>query len=100
MIRIRPITLISQRGLTFLHEELLQIMFTAFLEKRQLVAFLHEFHAHLYITSHGNPALHRGVIVSPTDYTRFVVNYDHLNLESQNQAKNIPVVLPSFPIKI
>ena len=25
---------------------------------------------------------------------------DPLNLESQNQAKNIPVVLPSSPIKI
>ena len=70
------------------------------LSLKKAVAFLHEFHAHLYITSHGNPALHRGVTVSPTDYPRFVVNYDLLNLEYQNEAKNIPVVLPSFPNKI
>ena len=30
----------------------------------------------LYIYQLGNPALDRGVIVSPTDYPRFVVNYD------------------------
>ena len=42
----------------------------------------------------------REVIVSPTDYPRFVVNYDQLKLESQNQAKNIPMGLPSSPIKI
>ena len=42
----------------------------------------------------------REVIVSPTDYPRFVVNYDQLKLESQNQAKNIPMGLLSSPIKI
>ena len=31
---------------------------------------------------------------------RSVIKVDPLNLESQNQAKNIPVGLPSSPIKI
>ena len=30
----------------------------------------------------------------------FAIKFNPLNLESQNQAKNIPVVLPSSPIKI
>ena len=30
----------------------------------------------------------------------FDIKVDPLNLKSQNQAKNIPVVLPSSPIKI
>ena len=40
----------------------------------------------IFYTNYEPPALHRGVIVSPTDYPRFVVNY---------QAKNILVALPS-----
>ena len=44
-------------------------------------------------------------IVTPAVYPRLVLNFDlpifdPLNLEYQNQAKNIPVVLSSFPIKI
>ena len=30
----------------------------------------------------------------------FSIKVDPLNLESQNQARNIPMGLPSFPIKI
>ena len=49
-------------------------------------------------------------MVSPAVYPRYVVIMilaiftntivDPLNLESQNQAKNIPVIFPSSPIKI
>ena len=51
----------------------------------------------------GNPALSRLLKVSPAVYPHlndFSVKVDTLNLESQNQAKNIPVGLPSSPIKI
>ena len=51
-----------------------------------------------------NPTLPmpRALIVSPAVYPRLVVNYDfiRLNLESQNQTKDIPVFFPSSPIKI
>ena len=49
------------------------------------------------------------IIVTPAVYPHLVVNYDFskffykkdpLNLESQNQAQNIPVGLPSSQIKI
>jgi len=41
-------------------------------------------------------------MVTPAVYPHLVVsyNFDLLNLESQNQAKNIPMVLPSSQIKI
>ena len=43
-------------------------------------------------------------IFTPAVYLCWVVNYDFcyfsLNLESQSQTKNIPLVLPSFPVKI
>ena len=55
-----------------------------------------------------NPALSRVLIFTPTVYPHLVLNYDlaffikvdPLKLESQNQAKNIPVVLSSSPIKM
>ena len=48
----------------------------------------------------GTQCCTEGVIVSPSDYLRFVVNFDFyyfpdFNLEYQNKAKNIPVALPS-----
>ena len=50
--------------------------------------------------------LPRVLIVTPAVYPRLVANYDFnyfslklLNLESQNQAQNVPAVLPNFPIK-
>ena len=49
----------------------------------------------------GNPALQRLLKVTPL-FTRTVRNIkvELLNLESQIQAENIPVSLPSSPIKI
>ena len=41
------------------------------------------------------PEVAQGVIVSPTYYPRSDINYNPLILESQNQAKNIPVTLLS-----
>ena len=54
----------------------------------------------LFLTTWGTQrALPRLLIVIPAVYPHLVVNYP-LNIESQTQAKNIPVALPSFPIKI
>ena len=62
----------------------------------------------MYTFKLGNPALSRLLIVSPAVYPHLAVNYDFsfffpikfdpLNLESQNQAKNVPVALYSSPI--
>ena len=51
----------------------------------------------------GNPVLPRLIKVTPAVYPHlndFSVKVDTLNLEFQIQAKNIPVGLPSSPIKI
>jgi len=65
-----------------------------------------------YLSLLNCPELPRLLIVTLAVYPHLVLNHDFtrklnfpykvdpLNLESQNKTKNIPVVLPSSPIKI
>ena len=65
---------------------------------------------YIYRYKPGNPALTRLLKVTPAVYPWtltilpgnkiFAIKVDPLNLESRNQAKNIPLAFPSSPIKI